>query len=96
MMQDDSAALRVLSIGGTGTISSSCVRLSLERGDVGQRLERGQQQRGSATPDAVTWLTGDVTDDRSLLAAIGDQHFDSAASYPVSRRSSLSTERPCG
>jgi hypothetical protein len=47
-------------------------------------------------PDAVTWLTGDVTDDRSLLAAIGDQHFDSAASYPVSRRSSLSTERPCG
>lgn len=49
MMQDDSAALRVLSIGGTGTISSSCVRLSLERGDVGQRLERGQQQRGSAT-----------------------------------------------
>ena len=32
MMRHDSAALRVLYIGGTGTISTSCVRLSVESG----------------------------------------------------------------
>ena len=32
MMQYDGAALRVLYIGGTGTISTSCVRLSVESG----------------------------------------------------------------
>ena len=41
MMQHDSAALRVLYIGGTGTISSSCVRLSVESGMSVSVLNRG-------------------------------------------------------
>ena len=32
MMRHDCAALRVLYLGGTGTISTSCVRLSVESG----------------------------------------------------------------
>ena len=31
VMRSDDAALRVLYIGGTGAISASCVRLSVER-----------------------------------------------------------------
>ena len=81
MMQHDSAALRVLYIGGTGTISSSCVRLSLESGMSVNVLNRGNNSAARQRPDGVTWLTGDVTDDRSLLAAIGDQHFDAVVNF---------------
>ena len=81
MSQHDSAALRVLYIGGTGTISSSCVRVSLESGMSVNVLNRGDNSAARQRPDGVTWLAGDVTDDRSLLAAIGDQHFDAVVNF---------------
>jgi nucleoside-diphosphate-sugar epimerase len=81
MMQLDSAALRVLYIGGTGTISSSCVRLSVESGMSVFVLNRGNNSAARPQPEGVTWLTGDVTDDASLLAAIGDQHFDAVVNF---------------
>lgn len=70
MMQHNSAALRVLYIGETGTISSSCVRLSPESGMSVNVVNRGNNSAARQRPDGVTWLTGDVTDDRSLLAAM--------------------------
>ena len=64
-MQHDGAALRVLYIGGTGTISASCVRLSVASGmSVNGAEPRATTARLGRTPDGVTWLTGDVTDDR--------------------------------
>jgi nucleoside-diphosphate-sugar epimerase len=81
MMQHDAAALRVLYIGGTGTISASCVRLSVESGMSVSVLNRGNNSAARPQPDGVTWLTGDVTDDASLLGAIGDQHFDAVVNF---------------
>ena len=72
MMRHDGAALRVLYIGGTGTISTSCVRLSVESGMSVFVLNRGNNSAGRQMPQGVNWLTGDVTNDASLLAAIGD------------------------
>jgi nucleoside-diphosphate-sugar epimerase len=81
MMRHDGAALRVLYLGGSGTISTSCVRLSVESGMQVFVLNRGNNSAARDLPDGVTWLTGDVTDDDSLLAAIGDQHFDAVVNF---------------
>jgi len=75
MMERDSAALRVLYIGGTGTISTSCARLSVECGMRVFGLNRGHNRDARELPDGVTWLVGDVTDDASVVAALGDQDF---------------------
>ena len=61
MMRHDGAALRVLYIGGTGTISTSCVRLSVESGMSVFVLNRGNNSAARGLPEGVTWLTGDVT-----------------------------------
>src|SRR4051795_13160979 len=81
MMRHDGAPLRVLYLGGTGTISSSCVRLSVESGMSVSVLNRGNNSADRQLPEGVRWLTGDVTDDRSLLGAVGDQSFDAVVNF---------------
>ena len=81
MMQFDGAGLRVLYIGGTGTISASCVRLSVESGMQVAVLNRGNNSAGRELPAGVESLVGDVTDDGSLLAAIGDRRFDAVVNF---------------
>ena len=81
MMKHDSAALRVLYLGGTGTISASCVRLSVESGMDVSVLNRGHNAAARDLPDGVTWLTGDVADDASLRAALGDRSFDAVVNF---------------
>jgi nucleoside-diphosphate-sugar epimerase len=44
-------------------------------------LNAATTARSARLPDGVTWLTGDVTDDASLLAAIGDQRFDAVVNF---------------
>ena len=81
MMRYDGAPLRVLYLGGTGTISSSCVRLCVETGMSVSVLTRGRHSAQRQRPDGVTWMTGDVTDDRSLLDALGDLQFDVVVNF---------------
>src|SRR5436305_14027726 len=81
MMRFDGAALRVLDSGGTGTISASCVRLSVESGMQVALLNRGRNTAGRDIPEGVELLTGDVADDASLLAAIGDRRFDAVVNF---------------
>ena len=81
MMNYDMAPLNVLYLGGTGTISASCVRLSVESGMNVYVLNRGRNTAGRDLPESVNWLTGDVTDDASLLAALGDLKFDAVANF---------------
>jgi nucleoside-diphosphate-sugar epimerase len=81
MHDHDSAALAVLFIGGTGTISASCVRLAAAHGFAVTVLNRGANGTGRELPPEVEWLTGDVTDDASVLAAIGDRSFDSVVNF---------------
>jgi nucleoside-diphosphate-sugar epimerase len=81
MMRHDSAPLRVLYLGGTGTISTSCVRLSVEAGLDVHVLNRGNNAAGRDLPDGVTWLVGDASVDASLLAALGDRTFDAVVNF---------------
>jgi len=81
MLQHDAAKLRVLYIGGTGTISASCVRQSIESGMQVSMLNRGHNTSGRTIPDGVETLIADVTDDAALVAAIGDRSFDAVVNF---------------
>jgi len=77
-------SLRVLFIGGTGTISAACTRLAVERGLDVTLLTRGTTDRAvpeRAVPDGVRVLRGDVRDPASVLAALGDEEFDAVVDW---------------
>jgi nucleoside-diphosphate-sugar epimerase len=78
MLHSDSAPLRVLYLGGTGTISASCVRLSAETGMRVTVLNRGRNERGRELPEGVESVTADVAD---VAAALGDRTFDSVVNF---------------
>ncbi|MBT2502352.1 SDR family oxidoreductase [Curtobacterium sp. ISL-83] len=69
------ASPSVLFIGGSGIISTSCVREAVDQGFDVTVLNRGTTDK-RAIPDAVTRLQADVADRDALEAAIGDQRWD--------------------
>ena len=75
------AKLKVLFIGGTGVISSACVRAAV----AGRDIELYVLNRGkSATwgvPDGVTELRGDVRDAASVRKAVDGLDFDSVVDF---------------
>ena len=71
MLPNDATDAAVLYLGGTGTISASCVRLSVETGMRVTVLNRGRNVAGRELPDAAETLVGDVGDGASLTAALG-------------------------
>lgn len=73
--------LSVLYIGGTGTISASCVRRSVAAGMTVYVLNRGNNIKHRVLPDAVTWLQADVTDSASVRKALGDLEFGAVANF---------------
>jgi nucleoside-diphosphate-sugar epimerase len=77
----DTARLRVLFIGGTGTISASCVRLAVASGMDVTILNRGNNAASRETPSRVTALVGDITDDVSMAAALRGRAFDSVVNF---------------
>lgn len=65
--------MKVLFIGGTGTISTAVSRLAIEKGIELYHLNRGQR----ATPvDGVKTLIGDIHQPESLQKALEGQQFD--------------------
>lgn len=81
MMDLDRTALRALYIGGTGTISTSCVRLSVECGMRVFGLNRGNNSAARKLPEGVTWLKADVTDEHAVREALGDLEFDAVVNF---------------
>ncbi len=81
MGDHDSAALRVLFIGGTGTISASSVRLAVDSGMRVTVLNRGRNGSERATPLGIESLVADVTHTDALVAAIGDRRFDCVVNF---------------
>lgn len=77
----DGSPLTVLFIGGTGTISTSSVRLAVASGMNVFVLNRRRRAIGLEVADAVTWLTGDITDPESVRSAIGDLRFDAVVNF---------------
>ena len=72
-------AQSVLFIGGTGTISSSCVAAAVRKGFDVTVLNRGSGRR--ELPDGVREIVGDVRDVDSLRAAVRDAEFDVVADF---------------
>ncbi len=73
--------LRVLFIGGTGTISSACSRLAVDRGIELTVLSRGRSSGLRPLPGQVTILTGDIRDPASVRQAIGAREFDAVVDW---------------
>ncbi len=74
------SALRVLFIGGSGTISSACSGLAVERGIELFILNRGRSGL-RPLPEQATVLRGDVRDPASVRNAVGDRSFDAVVDW---------------
>lgn len=70
----------ILFIGGTGTISSACVREALGQGFGVTVLNRGRSTLRPA-PDGVEVISADLEDDAAMAAAIGRRDFDVVADF---------------
>lgn len=73
-------ARRILFLGGNGTISASCSREVLSRGDELTHLTRGIGSTRDPI-DGVRTLTGDATDAASVREAVGSQEFDVVVNF---------------
>ena len=72
--------LKVLFIGGSGTISSACSQLAVERGVDLYLLNRGSTS-ARPVPDEATVLRGDIRDSDSAGHALGDLAFDAVVDW---------------
>lgn len=77
-MQFDTAGLRVLFIGGTGTISTSCVRLAVATGMRVTVINRGRNSRQRVLPEGVESLVADVA---GLESALSARTFDAVVNF---------------
>lgn len=66
--------MTVLFLGGTGTISTACAALAVERGVDLTLVTRGRNDHRA--PDGAEVLHADVRDPAALAAALGDRTFD--------------------
>jgi nucleoside-diphosphate-sugar epimerase len=74
--------LKVLFIGGTGVISSACVREALGGGhDIELFVLNRGQSATRALPPGVRELRGDARDPASVRKALGDLDFDSVVDF---------------
>jgi nucleoside-diphosphate-sugar epimerase len=71
--------MRVLFIGGTGTISSACSQLAVERGINLYLFNRGETSR--PFPKEAHILRGDIRDRVSVQSALGDATFDAVVNW---------------
>jgi len=71
----------VLYVGGTGTISHSCVRASVAHGHDVHVLNRGRTAPLRPLPPEVTVLTGDVQDPDSVRGALRGRRFDAIVDF---------------
>jgi len=75
------SGLRVLFIGGTGVISSACVREAAGRGDVELFVLNRGQSSGRPLPAGVRELRADVREPRSVTHAVDGLDFDSVVDF---------------
>ena len=73
--------LTALFIGGTGTISTSCVREAVALGFDVTVLNRGESSKLRPLPDGVAQLHSDLDDDAAVAAALAGRDFDIVADF---------------
>ncbi|MFA5264157.1 MAG: NAD-dependent epimerase/dehydratase family protein, partial [Opitutaceae bacterium] len=73
--------MKLLFIGGTGNISAACVRLALVQGHEVFILNRGNRDLAAHGIHGATSLIGNIQDETSVRAALGDRTFDAVANF---------------
>ncbi|MEU6859239.1 SDR family oxidoreductase [Glycomyces sp. NPDC046736] len=73
-------SVSVLFIGGTGRISTSCVREAVSRGLDVTVLNRGRTSERTLPPETAL-VTADVNDPESVRKALGDRTFDAVVNW---------------
>ncbi len=71
--------MRILLIGGTGTISAAISRLLIKQGHELYLLNRAKTN--VALPEGVNYLTADINDERKVAELIKDLNFDCVADF---------------
>lgn len=71
--------MKILIIGGTGTISTAITKRLAERGDELYLLNRGNTKL--ELPDNVKYITVDVNDEAAVAEKIKGMHFDSVCDF---------------
>jgi nucleoside-diphosphate-sugar epimerase len=74
--------MKILFIGGTGTISSACSQLAVERGYELSLLNRGQTT-SRPPPEAAHLFQADTRDPQAVRRALGDEMFDVVVNWYV-------------
>jgi nucleoside-diphosphate-sugar epimerase len=74
--------MKILFIGGTGTISSACSQLCIERGMDVYLLNRGQTTE-RPVPEGTTVFTADIRDINAVKNVLGNQNFDVVVDWIV-------------
>ena len=82
--------MRILFIGGTGTISSACVRLALERGIDVALVNRGLSDLRDL-PSEVETLVADAQRIGALTAALAGRTFDVVADFRAAKAAARPT-----
>ena len=73
--------MKILFIGGTGTISTAISTELAKRGDELYLLNRGSRNDAFAQYPNVHYLTADVNDEEAAKAVLGDLSFDSVCDF---------------
>ncbi|MBQ9898683.1 MAG: SDR family oxidoreductase [Ruminococcus sp.] len=71
--------MKILFIGGTGTISMAITRLLAQRGDELWLLNRGS--RSTELPENVKTITADISNEAEVLEKLGDMKFDCVGEF---------------
>ncbi|MCR5707972.1 MAG: SDR family oxidoreductase [Ruminococcus sp.] len=71
--------MKILLIGGTGTISMAITRLLAEMGEDVYLLNRGN--RNSGLPEGVKLISCDISDEKKTAEALGDLTFDCVGEF---------------
>jgi nucleoside-diphosphate-sugar epimerase len=73
--------VKVLYIGGTGTISASCVARSVDEGSEVHILNRGRNASERPVPHGVSGHTADVHDVNAVVDALAGHQFDCVVDF---------------
>lgn len=72
--------MKILFVGGTGTISYSCSKLAIEKGHQVSLLTRGKTSIREPLPEAEL-IYADIREEDTVKAALADRHFDVVADF---------------
>jgi nucleoside-diphosphate-sugar epimerase len=75
--------MRILFIGGTGIISSACVKLAVEQNKDINLYVRGLSEQKRPVPDGIKTFQGDINDEKQATRFFSENTFDIVVNWVV-------------